>query len=98
MKLASAIFVIVGIVARPVLAQEKRDVETTPVEVVGGVTINALLRDINSTPDCLQLSLPCTHETPNKFAGFGLDLAVARNVNDRLAIVADLSAFEHRWD
>jgi len=89
---------IVLLVAVPAWAQEKRDVELTPVEVAIGVTINALLQDINSAPDCLALSFPCTHEKPSRFAGFGLNLAVARNLSEQFAIAGDLSFFEQRWD
>ena len=85
-------------VASPAWAQQKRDVELTPVEAAIGVTFNALLQDVNSAPDCVALSLPCTHEKPSRFSGFGLNVAVARNLSERFAIATDLSLFEHRWD
>jgi hypothetical protein len=89
---------ILALVAVPAWAQEKREVELTPVEVAIGPTINALLQDVNTAPDCVALSLPCTHEKPSRFAGFGLNLAVAGNLSERFAIAADLSLFEQRWD
>jgi hypothetical protein len=91
-------FVIAGVLsASPASAQQRPNVELSPIEVALGISINALFQDVNAAPTCLELSLPCTHSRPNHIGGFGLGLSVARPVNGNLAIVSDLSAFENDW-
>lgn len=74
------------------------DVRLSAVEVSLGLTVNGLAQDVNSGPDCLRLSLPCTHAAPGRVSGLGLNLSVSRNLNDRFAIAADLSRFRIEWD
>jgi hypothetical protein len=84
--------------ARPALAQHLPDVILSPVEVSVGLTINAIAQDVNAVPECLNLGLPCTDESPRQAGGFGLTFGVAQNVNDRLAIVGDFSKYASEWD
>jgi hypothetical protein len=83
---------------RPAGAQDVPRLRRSAVEVSVGVTLNAVVPDVNTAPHCLQLALPCTHERSDRFSGFGLTLGIARPLSDRLAIAGEISTFRTRWD
>lgn len=82
--------------ARPAIAQDA--VTLSEVEILVAATVNAVWQDANAVPDCVQLALPCTHTRASSFGGFGVNVAVARNLNSHAAVVFDVSTFAARWD
>lgn len=79
-------------------AQPARDVKLPALEASIGLTVNGLAQDVNSVPHCLNLALPCTHSTPSRFSGFGVNVSLSRNLSNRLAIAGDVSTFAAAWD
>jgi hypothetical protein len=79
-------------------AQTPSPVASAPAEVGVGLTINRLGTDVNAGPTCAVLSLPCTHDQPSRWGGFGLDLAGSVAVSPRLAFTAAATVSAHGWD
>jgi hypothetical protein len=72
-------------------------IETAPVDVTLGVTVTGLIEDVNRAPRCVELGLPCTNTSAHAAGGFGLVAAVAKNVNEHVAIVGDVSVYAAQW-
>ncbi len=84
--------------ASVVWAQPARDVQLSPVEVGVGITINAIFADVNAQPNCVELSLPCTHDRPGGSGGFGAALSVSGNLSEHVAVAGDFNLFGAEWD
>jgi hypothetical protein len=84
--------------AMPAAAQSQPSVELSRFEVSLALTVNGLHQDVNAAPTCVTLQMPCTHEQPSRFGGFGLDIGVARNLSRRAAVVVAVSTFATAWD
>jgi hypothetical protein len=72
-------------------------VETSPVEVTLGISVAGPKQNVNAPPYCVELSLPCTDKASADPVGFGIAVAIARNVSDNLAIVGDLGLYSYQW-
>jgi hypothetical protein len=79
-------------------AQPAPPVRLSPMEVSFGLTVNGLAQDVNSAPHCIELSLPCTHQSRRRISGLGVSVSVSRNVTDRLAITGEVGTFRSEWD
>jgi hypothetical protein len=71
--------------AQATLPQQPRP-EPGDVEVAAGLTLSGLSTDVNAWPACTSLALPCTHEHPGSFGGFGANLSVTRSIGQRAGI------------
>jgi hypothetical protein len=79
-------------------AQSAPSAVAAPVEVGFGLTIDRLGADVNADPDCAILGLPCTHEPPSRWGGFGLDLAGSVSVSERVAVTAAATVSAYGFD
>jgi hypothetical protein len=89
----------IGLLALPATAQPPAPTVDLPrVEFGIGFTAHGLADDVNSYPDCVELALPCTHGSGKRLQGLGVTASVDRNLDDNVAITADVDSFLSRWD